>query len=335
MAILAGGLLVIEEPPAEETPPTIAYREDVGSITASWIDPTGTEWPLSSISDELGWFTLDGPAAWGAAPIEIVTDPLARGGEQVRYIRSNPRRLQWPIYVFGDTHLEYVERNRRITRAFTQTTQRQTPGWLKVQRPDGTARMIACYYEQGLEGEAEQGHLWSKYVVQLFCPDGYWSSDRAIVAERTFTADTDSGGTPKTFYTPYMYLTSSQIVSAPGTGQDANTSVPNDGDVEAWPEWTITGPMTSVLCENLTLGLRWSMNYTLAAGQTVKITTNRPSVRGPGDANLSKYIDWFNVAGGAYLWPLADGSNDIRFQVDGAEVGTKIVMTYTPRYEAA
>jgi hypothetical protein len=337
MAILAGGLLVVPEEPEIITPPTVAYREDVGTMTASWIDPTGIEWPLSTTDDELGWFTMNGPASWGAAPIELVTDELSRGGEQVRFIRNKPRRLQWPIYVFGDDHQQYIDRMRRIVRAFTMTSQRKSHGYLRIQRPDGRYREIACYYEQGFEGEAEQGHLWSKHVITLYCPDGYWSGDRPITAERSFTApeNPDVPGQPASFYTRFMYVTSSQIVSAPGAGETANTEINNPGDVDAWPVWTITGPATKVTCVNATLGLRFAVTYTLTAGQSITITTNRPTVRGPGDANLSKYVDWFNVAGGAYLWPLTDGVNQILFQVDGAGTGTKIQMAFTPRHETA
>lgn len=337
MAILAGGLLVIPEEPEIITPPSVAYREDVGTLTASWVDPTGVEWPLSVSADDLGWFTMNGPAGWGATPIELVTDALSRGGEQVRFIRAKPRRIQWPLYVFGDDHMQYTERNRRIMRAFTMTTQRQAPGYLRIQRPDGRFRQIACYYEQGFEGEAEQGHLWSKYVLQLYCPDGYWAGDRNIVADRSFVGETAPGdpGTPATFYTPFMRLTSSQIVSAGEGGELGNTTIANPGDVEAWPSWVITGPMTSMSARNITLGLRFGLVHTLTAGQTITITTNRPSVRGPGDENLSGEIDWFYVGGGAYLWPLEDGNNEIEFQVDGAGPGTKIAMTFTPRYEAA
>lgn len=334
MAILAGGLLVTAPEPEIITPPTVAYREDVGTMTASWIDPTGTEWPLSMTAEEIGWFTMSGPAGWGATPIEIVSDALPRGGEQVRYIRSKPRRIQWPIYVFGADHLQYVERNRRITRAFTMTTQRQANGWLRVQRPDGRYRQIACYYEQGFEGDAEHGQLWSRYVVTLYCPDGYWMSDREVRAARQFAGGGESDPTPS-FYSPFMRVTSSKLLSPGGSGEASTTQIVNTGDVEAWPEWLITGPMSAVTAENLTLGSRFAITYTLTAGQSIRITTNRPTVRGPGDVNLSRYVDWFNPTQGAELWPLVDGGNDIRFQVDGAGPGTEIAMTFTPRHETA
>lgn len=335
MAILAGGLLVLPPEPEIITPPTVAYREDVGTITASWIDPTGVEWPLSMTSEEIGWFTMNGPAGWGSTPIEIVTDALPRGGEQVRYIRAKPRRIQWPIYVFGNDHLQYVDRNRRITRAFTMTTQRNQHGYLRVQRPDGRYREIACYYEQGFEGDAEHGHLWSRYVVTLYCPDGYWLSDRSIQASREFVGTDEDPDPNPSFYSPFMRLTSSRLVSPGGGGEESETEILNPGEVESWPEWLITGPMTSMVAENLTLGSRFAITYTLTAGQTIRITTNRPMVRGPGDANLSKYIDWFNPVRGAELWPLLDGSNNIRFQVDGAGLGSQVSMSFTPRHETA
>lgn len=299
--------------------------EDVGTITASWIDPTGKEWHLSNTSEELGWFTTNGPAGWGAAPIELVVDPLPRGGEQVRYIRSKPRRIQWPVYIGGDDHVQYTRRRQSLTRAFTMTTQRAAPGWLKVARPDGDARLIACYYEQGLEGASGEDHLFSRNVVTLYCPDGYWSGPEPITVERGISVVTAP------FLNPFISITSSKVVSG---GQADVTQVLNPGDVEGWPTWTLTGPMSKLTATNYTTGTRFALEYPLGDGQQITITTNRPTVRGPGDANLTKYIDWFNPEG-TELWPLMDGVNDINFQVDGAANGTKVQMAFTPRYETA
>jgi hypothetical protein len=110
------------------------------------------------------------------------------------------------------------------------------------------------------------------------------------------------------------------------------TTIVNAGDVEAWPVWTITGPMTQLRAWNVTLGTRFALTYTLAELQTITITTDLPSVRGPGDANLSKYIDWFNTAG-TELWPLADGPNTVGLEVDGAGPTTSVRMAFTPRYD--
>lgn len=327
MPILAGsGQVLIPDAPTQVALQPVARSAAVGSITATWIDPVGREWALSDTSEELGWFTTPGPAGWGSTPIELVTDPLPRGGEQIRFIRSKPRRMQWPIYIGGRDHQEYTARRRAITRAFTMTTQRMAPGYLKVARRDGDARLIACYFEQGLEGEAGQDWLSSRNAVQLYCPDGYWSASQPITMERTFTPQ----NTP--FINPFMTVTSSRVLSG-GEG-DPPTVVNNVGDVEAWPMWTLTGPMTKFTAENQTIGSRFALTYGLAAGQQVTITTNPPTVRGPGNANFARYIDWFNPDG-TELWPLLDGSNDIRFAVDGAGAGTKVQLSFTPRYETA
>lgn len=327
MPILAGaGQVLIPDEPTQVALQPAGRGVEVGSITATWIDPTGPEWALSDTSEELGWFTTSGPAGWGSTPIELVTDPLPRGGEQIRFIRSKPRRLQWPIYIGGRTHLEYTTRRRSITRAFTMTTQRMAPGYLKVARPGGEARLIACYYEQGLEGEAGQDWLSSRNVVQLYCPDGYWSDAQPVTVERTFAPQ----NTP--FINPFMTVTSSRVLS--GQEGDAPTVIDNVGDVEAWPVWTLTGPMTKFTAENQTIGSRFALTYALAAGQQITITTNPPTVRGPGDANFSRYVDWFNPDG-TELWPLLDGPNDVSFVVEGAGSGTKVQLTFTPRYETA
>lgn len=323
--LAAGGQVIVPDVVTQPVSPAPA-RVGVGSITATWIDSTGREWALSDTSAELGWFTMPGPGGWGATPIELVTDPLPRGGEQVRFIRSKPRRLQWPVYIGGRNHAEYTTRRRQITRALTMTTQRMTPGWLKVARPGGGARLIACYYEGGLEGEAGQDHLSSRNVVQLYCPDGYWSDAEPVAVERTFSPQNDP------FISPFITITSSRVLS--GDEGDPPTVIDNKGDVEAWPVWTLTGPLTRITAENYTTGSRFSLAYPLAAGQQITITTNPPTVRGPGDTNLAKYVDWFNPAG-TELWPLLDGPNQIQFVVDGAGDGTKVQLTFTPRYETA
>src|SRR5688500_3340220 len=105
MPLLAGGLAVVIPEDDIPTPPTIPYLETVGKPVFSWIDPDGREWPLSNTSEDLGWFTL-WPSGWGAAPIEITTDVLPRGGESVRAIASKPATLQWPMEIFGRDHDE-------------------------------------------------------------------------------------------------------------------------------------------------------------------------------------------------------------------------------------
>jgi hypothetical protein len=350
--ILSGGL--ITEPLVEDVvadTPQPSWTEQYGNMSASWVDPDGVEWDLSNDSEESPWFTVNGPAGWGANLIELVTDPLPRGGEQVRFVRAKSRRIQWPLYIGShESHLEFVARYRQLLRAITRTSTKQAPGWLRIKRQDGRYRQIACYYEQGLEGESGENHRFAKPVVTFYCPDGYWSGDRPINAFRQFATTTSGGGgggtgTPTTanFFAPFFNVASSKIVSGGGSdtgggdtggGTGSGTNINNPGDVAAWPVWTIKGPMTYMIAENRTVGTRFALRYNLLAEQTITITTNRPSVRGPGAANLTGKIDWFDPAG-CELWPLADGDNEIAFRVDGADAGTRVDLNFTPRDETA
>lgn len=290
--------------------------EDVGTITATWTDPEGTVWELSNTSPDLGWFTPAGPAGWGATSYEIVTDPVPRGGENVRFVQAKPARIVWPIYVWGETHLQFVERWRQIKRAFTMTLHRRQSGTLRVARPDGTAREIDAYYEDGWGGESGENWLFARNAITLFCPDGYWRDVEPVTAVHSYVAGSD-------FLSPYPKVSDSLTLG--------ETVLTNPGDVDAWPTWTITGPASAVSATNITTGYTFTITHALAAGEQITITTQQPTVRGPVGQNLVSALNWPD----AYLWSLAPGDNDVVFNVTGGVAGTSVELTFYPRYEGA
>lgn len=291
--------------------------DSVGKPTATWTDPTGAVWDLSDNSpDGPGWFTPPGPAGWNATTYEIVTDPVPRGGETVRFIRAKPARVVFPIYVYGESHLSYVQSLRQIKKAMTMTVHRRTVGTLTVTRPDASARAIDCFYESGWEGDAGQGWLWSQDAITLFAPDGYWRDVQALSTVHSYIPGSD-------FFNPFPFVSDSLAL-----GQN---TLSNPGDVDAWPEWTITGPMSAVTATNVTTGFEFTLTYGLAAGEQVTITTFQPVVRGPAGQNLVGNLDWPN----AYLWWLTPGDNQVIFNVSGGDVGTSVQLSFHPRYEGA
>lgn len=314
---LAVGTAVVIPPPV--VPPTDLPPNDVGTMVASYTDPEGTVWDLTNRADDYGWFTRPDIAGWTATAYEFSTDPLPRGGVDVRFIRSQEARIQWPLHCFGRTHLEFVQRARRIRRAILMTVHRQTPGTLRVERPDGTAREIDVYYEDGLKGEAGEDWLFANPVVTFMAPDGYWRDVAPITAGVKYV----TGG--HNFLGPgYPRVSSSAVLG----GQ----VLTNPGDVAGWPTWTLTGPATSLVAANSTLGKTWTLTYTLTGGQQATITTSpRPILRGPAGVNISGALNWPT----AYLWPLAPGDNAVSFTVGGASAGSRVDMTFNPRYDGA
>lgn len=313
MPVYAG--LTSTAPPADSDL-VVAWTDDIGTINATWTDPTGGIWPLSDPSPDRGWFTTDAIAGWGAAPYEIIVDPMSRGGEAVRFIRANPARLTWPLYIWGKDHTEFVARYRALRKAFLMTVHRTLPGVLTVARPDGSARNIEAYYQDGWGGEAGQNQTWAKPVLTLYCPDGSWQDVTPVVQRR-------SASNPVAYNTPFLTLTGSAVLG--------DTVITNPGDITAWPDWTITGPCTGLVATNTTLGQTFTLSYALADGETATITTDRPTVRGPLGQNISGALNWPT----AYLWGLAPGDNQITFNALGSGTNSAVQLAFFPRYEGA
>lgn len=308
-------------PTGTPTPGYVSRQPQPGTMHATWTDPTGREWVLTGPHEQHGWLTRPQVGGWGAAPVTLVTDPLSRGGVSVRHQRREARRITWPLHVYGDTHLEFLDRYRRLMGAFTSTKYRGV-GVLRVARPDGedNAREIECLYEDGFGGEPGENWVSANPTLTLLCPDGYWRSTTKQFVERTYVA---AGGNP--YLGPYMTVSSSQVLG--------ESTINNPGDVEAYPSWTLTGPATQLSATNTTTGESFVLTHTLTAGQTatITITPTRAMLRGPGGVNLVGALNW----PGAVLWGLVPGVNEVDFQVSGSAAGTRVELSYYPRYETA
>lgn len=296
----------------------------VGFSVATWYAPDGSVWPLTA--PDSGLFTLaDGVSGLDAAAITITTDDRARGGVRVRHIQPVQRIITWPIYVYADDHQSFIRQWRRVASAFTQTT-RLGPGELEIARPDGTARRVQAYYQEGFAGQGKQGYgIVSDYcVLTLLCEDPYWRSTTAMTVHREY-------GVPVDYQDPYPTVSSSQVLGA--------TIVENPGDVEAWPNWTITGPASLVTATNNTRGESFQLDPNaasiahgnLAAGEQVMITTDPPTVTYQDGSDWIGALSW----PGAVLWPLDPGANDVTFQLDGSGPGSAVDLSFYARYETA
>lgn len=314
--------LLVGHVAAPPTPqPTLASDLAV----ATWTAPDGTQWVLTHPPN--GWFTVPGPAGLGISAVGMATDANPRGGARVRHQQPGPKLITWPLYVEGANHAELLARWRALALAFAQTQDltadgTYTPGTLRVARPDGSAREIAAFLQSGFEGEPERGWRDDLVVLTLFCEDPFWRGTVAETVVREF-----STGVP--FLDPYPTVSSSQVLG--------ESTIVNPGDVIAWPEWTITGPTSLVTATNLTTGEEFVVDPdfdgggSLGVGETVTITTDPPTVRGPAGEIWTGAINW----PGAQLWGLRRGVNDVEFTMAGASAGSRIQLSYVPRYKSA
>ncbi|TYK45152.1 phage tail domain-containing protein [Actinomadura decatromicini] len=296
----------------------------VGFATARFVEANGTIWPLTSPTS--GWFTLsEGVSGLGAAPYELAKDDHPRGGSRLRSSRPNDKTIVWPMHVFGKDHLQFVARWRALAEAFTRTL-RIGAGWLEITRPDGSRRRIACYYEDGFEGQGRQGTgvASDSVILSLYCEDPYWIDPVPVTGYRAYSV-----GVP--FLNPFPTVSSGQVLGA--------TTLTNPGGVEAWPTWVVTGPASLVTFTNEDTGESFAFNPDataighgdLLAGEKVTITTNPPRVTFQDGSNWIGGLDW----PGAVLWALPPGESAITFQLDGAGPGSRVDLSYNARYETA
>lgn len=311
----------------------------------TFFEGDGTEWPL--MRAELGWHLLDAlSGVLGAVPISIVSDADVGGGETIREdgIQDLPGIMTLPLRIDGPGELLHRFRFHRLVQAFTNT-KRFGPGRLVMTRPDGSRRQIKVRYYGGLDPEPGNlgGWLNSTVILQLKCPDAYWSAMDA----RTFDAGQFADDVVD-FQDPYFGLSSSEILGAP-------FEVINPGDAPAWPRYVITGPadlvtatisydvITDIDLETLlpvtrTITKTWAIDPdadgiahgSLLADETVTIVSRPQDVRGPDGSVWTAALGYPD---NATLWSLPPGKSTVTISVTGADDGTSVEAIYLARYE--
>ncbi|MFI5664589.1 phage tail protein [Streptomyces sp. NPDC051684] len=322
MPVIAAPQVIGPEDPGGETPPPIEVPE-VGYATITYIDPTGTRWPMTDLSAD--WYTLaEGVSGLGAAPYVLTSDPHPRGGARLRHVQPQPRTIVWPLLVKGKDHNVFTANWRALARAFTRTL-RDGPGLLEVARPSGSVRRIPVHYQEGWDGRGQTatGITWDSAVLTLWCEDPYWIDAVPVTIHR-------ESGVLVDFLDPYPMVSSGQVLGA--------TTVTNPSDVDVWPTWTITGPATRITFTREDTGESFTLDPSdigagLTAGQSVTVSTDPPQVRGPG-GDTDNWIGALNWPT-AVLWSLPPGDTDVTFQLDGAGPGSAVDLTYYPKYETA
>lgn len=294
----------------------------VGFATATYTDPSGRVWPLTD--EAAGWFTLaDGVSGLDVTPYDLTKDAYPRGGTRLRHRQPAERTIIWPLHVYGSTHLEFLGRWRALADALVASLH-DGPGWLEIARPDGTRRRIAVIYQDGFEGQGKQGSYITSdtAVVTLYCQDPYWINPVPVTERREYSPGVD-------FLDPYPSVSSGQVLG--------ETTLTNPGSVEAWPTWTISGPADLVTIRHEDTGEEFIIDPDgvghgqLLAGERVVVTMDPPRVRGPAGETWTGALNW----PGATLWSLRRGVNNVSFQLDGADVGSAVEVSFNARHEMA
>lgn len=323
---VATGLVQIPPTPTEPAPGRRPIAAP-GVYLATWYAPDGTVLDLNPPWGSTAWHSLKANAGLGVVPVDHITTNNPAGGVVVEATRPRERTILWPLRMRSNDHLELLETLRFVSEKFTQTRELGA-GTLRITRPDGTAREILAHYSSGLEGDPDEG-VWLRVtaVVNLLCPDPFWRSIDTVVQEYKQATQPD-------YLDPYMTVASGRVFG--------DTTIPNNGDRAVWPNWTIRGPMTSLVATNNTRGESFTVTHTLLAGETLTITGRPIQVRGDADENLISALGL--TAGGGKPWRVDRRTvSDVTFALTGGEAdttptsddGTRVRLSYSLDHETA
>lgn len=277
-----------------------------------WVAADGTVRALSDLSDDVD--LEEGVSGRFAPPVEFSTEQVPfEAGSRVRQVRIGDREVAVPVLVACDSPSALNVRLRDLTVQMAPTRGR---GAL---RDVTSGRQLPCYYAGGLEvveGFNSATIGWARAMLVFRAFDPFWED--AADTTRVFSLGSDLDNLMP--YPPYSLI--SDTVGATPT-------VVNDGDVDAWPVWTVIGPADQVTLENTTSGASLTVDRPLTAADWLRIDS-RPGVKTIVDQDgVNRYGD---RTAGSELWPLVEGSQDLQITLGSVTADSKVELAYRRRW---
>lgn len=280
---------------------------------AAWIASDGTAVPLDGST---GVGVLRGAAGLDGPPVENTIDRRvgADGGVFLQR-RRPPRPIRLPLFV----NLNLISA-AEVVRLF------QGPGTLIG--PTGR-ELREIVHESGLEG------IWSidtggvvglnhrKFPVDLVALDPWWYGGQ--IHE------------PVTLTAPTAWNAAIPWNSAIPWDGGASVGIAVEGDVAAWPQWSIHGAIDTLTISVIGVGA-WTWDSPLDTNSWGTVD-HRPGSRSPRLGSLlngvaeSSFGLWGLVDDvGSLDWGLGPGTVSVVVGSTGDDANTEITVTYEPRY---
>lgn len=289
----------------------------------TYVDPDGGAWYLTDLGLSKGYICT-GIAGVSGIPVSFATIPLLTGGALPQMYISQPGAVVLGIYaeaMGGDVN-SYMKLLDSIAFAFSNDRDGLIePGFLQVQRQDGTTRQLQVFAVDGTAVPTDEGVGWSTYAISLQAPDPFWYD--LIPQSIQYVLSGQAAG-----ILPILPIA---LGSSSVFGAD---TVANDGGAEAYPVWTIVGPGLPVI-QNATTGRQFSFTAALTSGQIFQVDT-RPGRQSAVDVNAGVSV-WSQIIQNTPrdLWALARGDNDIFITMGGAGPASSVTLSWTRRWRRA
>ena len=283
----------------------------MSEYTILWTPPSGSAVQLSG---ESYYTVLEGDSGWFMPNVNLLLDYYQMHAVVSR-VRMDPRIISMPVVIQATSQAQMDQAVDALCKAFNPTSGLE--GVLKITRHDGVFREIKGIYMTGLEGVRSRENyyqLWFKADITLKCINPAWYNPTAKTYAYT------QSNPPNFFPILPAILGAGQIFG--------DTQVVNDGSLEAWPIWSITGPGNNAIVENVTTGEKITLVVTILAGEVLVIDT-RPGVKTIKIGSQNKFG---TMTASSILWSLIAGSQTVKVTLTGATSASRVDLSFNERY---
>jgi hypothetical protein len=285
----------------------------------TYVDPDGNNWYLTDLMLSQG-YVCTAIVGVSGVPVSFSSIPLLNGGALPQMLVPQPGQIAMGLYAESQGDINaYMKLLDSIAYAFHSLRNGvPTPGYLQVQRQDGSTRQLQVFTVSGTEVPTDETSFWSTYAIALQSDDPYWYDLNPM--SKTYVLAGQAVG--------ILPLLPIALGASTVFGSDTIT---NDGGAEAYPVWTITGPGLPVI-QNVTTGRQFSFNTALTSGQVIQVDT-RPGRQSAVDVNAGVSV-WSQIIQNSPrdLWSLARGDNKIFLTMGGAGPGSSVVISWYRRW---
>lgn len=284
-------------------------------LAVSWTDGNGRSWDLCEPSS--GVVLAPGGIKGFGSPSLTRYSSTAPGvsGSRFKGYRVEEREVFLPLYVWsGRNTTEFAARDRELWAGLRP----DLTGTIRVTTPDGYWRELQVRFEDDGDLALDADPFltgWQLYGVSLVADERpLWRGP-----ERTWTFQ---GSGASGFFAPtggVVTISPSQTI-----GIDGGT-VLNDGDVPAWPTWSIMGP-----CDTVTVGVAGgtvAYQQPLADQEVIVVVTDpfTQGVFGEDGTDLTANAVWSPL-------PVRPGENEVSVQMTSLGTGAAVSLSMRPDY---
>jgi len=205
-----------------------------------------------------------GMVGFGIPATEVRIAASANDGGIWRYTKRGVRDVDLPITVLGTDRADVQSKLRRLARL---TQDKKGPTQLRANYSNGESLRLELHYTGGAESQwgEDQGMTWATWVMSFQAPMPFWESNNGQSFSLT-SGVTGRGLLPQ--------LSKLRVSSSNALG---TVTVQSDADVDVFPVWTITGPITDFTATSGSLS--WGIDGVVDAGETITVDTEAGTVK--------------------------------------------------------